>query len=67
MDYTELVLSINDKTSNGKVAFNLVKGCKTKDYIDGNAFMTWEYLKNKFESMSAPSLVKIKKQFRQCA
>jgi hypothetical protein len=25
--YTELILSIDDKISNGKVAFNLVKGC----------------------------------------
>jgi hypothetical protein len=28
--YTELILSIDDKTSNGKVAFNLVKGCKIR-------------------------------------
>jgi hypothetical protein len=40
--YTELILSIDDKTSNGKVAFNLVKGCKNKDYADGNASMAWE-------------------------
>ena len=26
--YTELILSIDDKTSNGKLAFNLTKGCK---------------------------------------
>jgi hypothetical protein len=26
--YTELILSIDEKTSYGKVAFNLVKGCK---------------------------------------
>jgi tellurite resistance-related uncharacterized protein len=35
--YTELIFSIDDKTSSGKVAFNLVKGCKNKDYADGNA------------------------------
>jgi hypothetical protein len=29
--YTELILSIDDKRSNGKVAFNLVKGCKNKE------------------------------------
>ena len=43
--YTELILSIDDKTSGGKVAFNLVKACKTKDYVDGNAFMALERLK----------------------
>jgi hypothetical protein len=64
--YTELILSIDDKSSNGKVAFNLVKGCKNKDYVDGNASMAWERLRNKFETTSAPSLVKLEKQFRQC-
>jgi hypothetical protein len=54
--YTELILSIDDKTSSGKVAFNLVKGCKSKEYVDGNAFMAWERLKNKFEPLSVPSL-----------
>ena len=65
--YTELILSIDDKTSNGKVAFNLVKGCKNKDYADGNASLAWERLKNKYEPQSAPSLVKMEKQFRQSA
>jgi hypothetical protein len=37
--YTELILSIDDKTSNVKVVLNLVKGCKNKDYADGNASM----------------------------
>jgi hypothetical protein len=38
--YIELVLSIDDKTINGKVAFNLVKGCKNKNYAYGNGSMT---------------------------
>jgi hypothetical protein len=49
------------------VAFNLVKGCKNKDHADGNASMAWERLKNKFEPSSAPSLVKLETQFRQCS
>jgi hypothetical protein len=65
--YTELILLIDDKTSSGKVAFNLVKDCKNKDYSDGNANMAWERLKHKFEPSSAPSLVKLEKQFRQCS
>jgi hypothetical protein len=64
---TELILSIDDKNISGKVAFELVKGCKNKDYVDGNAFMTWELWKNKFEPVSAQLLVKMKKQFRQRA
>jgi hypothetical protein len=37
--YTELILSINDKTISRKVAFNLVKDCKSKYYSDRNASM----------------------------
>jgi hypothetical protein len=35
--FTELIFSIDTKSSEGKVAFNLVKGCKSKEYPDGNA------------------------------
>jgi gag-polypeptide of LTR copia-type len=62
--FTELILSIDTKRSEGKVAFNLVKGCKSKEYPDGNAATAWERLKNKFEPVSAPSMVKLEKQFR---
>jgi hypothetical protein len=65
--YSKIILSIDNKSSNGKVVFNLLKGCKNKDYADGNASMAWERLRNKFEPTSAPSLVKLEKQFRQCA
>ena len=63
--YTELILSIDVKASYGKIAFNIVKGCKTKDYPDGNAASAWEKLKNKYEPVSAPSMVKLDKQFRE--
>ena len=35
--HTELILSIDVKNINGKIAFNIVKGCKSKDHPDGNA------------------------------
>jgi hypothetical protein len=63
--YTELILSIDVKTSIGKVAFNLIKGCKSKYYPDDNAAIAWERIKNKYEPISAPSLVKLEKQFRE--
>jgi gag-polypeptide of LTR copia-type len=44
-----------------------VKGCKYKDYVNSNALLAWECLKNKFEPVSASSLVKLEKQFSQCA
>jgi hypothetical protein len=57
--FTELILSIDVKTSSRKTAFNLVKGCKTKDHPDGNAASAWERLKNKYEPVSAPTFGKI--------
>jgi hypothetical protein len=35
--YAKLILSVDVKTSSGKVAFNLIIGCKSKDYPDANA------------------------------
>ena len=40
--YTELVLSINVRIIIRKVAFNMVKACKSKEYIDGNAAIATE-------------------------
>jgi hypothetical protein len=59
--YTELILSISVKNSSGKVVFNIFKGCKSKEYPDGNAAIAWERLKNKHETISAPSLVTLEK------
>jgi hypothetical protein len=61
LEYTELIFLIDDKTSSVKVAFDLLKGCKNKDYADGNAIMAGEKLTKKFEPSSAPSLVKLEK------
>jgi gag-polypeptide of LTR copia-type len=63
--YTELILSLDVKASNGKIAFNIVKRCKTKDYPDGNSASAWEKLKNKYEPFSVPSKVKLDKQSRE--
>jgi hypothetical protein len=63
--YTELILWIDVKASSGKVAFYIIRGCKTKDYPDGNGAIAWERLKNKYEPVSAPSMVKLEKQFRE--
>jgi hypothetical protein len=37
MAFTELVLSIDVSSSSGKIAFGIVKSCKTKDYEDCHA------------------------------
>jgi hypothetical protein len=59
--YKELILSIDNKISSKKVEFNLATGFKAKEYVNGNAFMTYEQLKNKLEPLSAPSLVSMEK------
>jgi hypothetical protein len=51
--YTELLLSIDVKTSNGKIAFNIVIGCKSKDHPDSNAAMAWDKDKNKYAPSEA--------------
>ena len=63
--FTELILSIDVSSSAGKIAFGLVKSCKTKEYEDGNAALAWEKLKKKFDPVSAPSLVKTERMFRE--
>jgi hypothetical protein len=64
ISYTELILSIDVKASHGKIAFNIVKGCKSKDYLDENALNALKNLKNKYEPVSVPSMGKLDKQFR---
>jgi hypothetical protein len=64
MAFTKLVLSIDVSNSSGKIAFGIVKSCKTKDYGDGHADLAWENLKKKYDPVSAPSLVKTERLFR---
>jgi hypothetical protein len=42
---TEPILCINVKTSSDKIAFNIVKECKIKDYPDGDTTSAWENFK----------------------
>jgi hypothetical protein len=44
--YTDLTLLIDVKAGNGKFAFNIIRGCKTKDNPDVNGAIAWERLKN---------------------
>jgi hypothetical protein len=56
---------IDVKASSGKVASNIIRGCKIKGYPDGNGTIAWKRLNNKYEPVSAPSMVKLEKQFRE--
>jgi hypothetical protein len=52
MAFTELVLSIDVSSSSGKIAFGIVKSCKTKDYEDGHSGLAWEKSKKKLKDCS---------------
>jgi hypothetical protein len=65
ISYNEIILSIDVQASSSKVAFNIIKGCKIKDYQDGNSAIAWGRLKNEFATVSAPSIVKLEKHSRK--
>ena len=55
--FEEMILAIDTSMSKGRVAFKLVKGCKSSDYQDGNAAAAWKKLQDKYVPKSAPSLL----------
>jgi hypothetical protein len=61
--YSDLILSMDTEKSWGKVAFNIVKPSKTREYPDGNVAVAWQGLKRKYAPNTAPSLSKLHKQF----
>jgi hypothetical protein len=63
LSYKELNFYSHVRNSSGKVEFRMVKGCKNKDYTEGNEAMAWERLTNKYEPTSVPSLVKTERLF----
>jgi hypothetical protein len=65
MAFTELVLSIDVSSSSGKIAFGIVKSCKTKDYEDDHAGLACKKLRKKYDPVPAPSLVKTERLFRE--
>jgi hypothetical protein len=63
--FTELILSIDVSNSNRKIAFGIAKRCRSKDFKDGNAALAWEKWKKKYDPISAPSLAKTERMFRE--
>ena len=63
LGYEDLILSINGSTKAGKVAFNLVKNCKTDEFPEGNYKLAWDRLVNKYSPKTAPSYIELKKKF----
>ena len=59
--YEELVLSIDGNKKRGRIAFKIVKACKTKDNPSGNARLAWKRLVLKYENKSTPNVLKMEK------
>jgi gag-polypeptide of LTR copia-type len=62
--FTELLLlSIDTLTPQGKIAFKCLMGTKTSEYPDGHAGNGMARLMQKYLPKSAPTLVKLHKEF----
>ena len=61
--YDDLIFSIYGHTKEGKIAFGIVKGCKTKQLPDRKVELAWTRLTNRYQSKSVPTLLKLKKDF----
>ena len=61
--YRDLMLSMNCSTIKGKVAFRLVKNCKSSEYPEGNSRLVWKRLNAKFASKTTTSLLGLKKRY----
>ena len=59
--YQLLVMSCNC------MAFGLVNKAKTKDHMDGNVFLAWKYLSNRYAPNSASDLVQLPGVFNKCS
>lgn len=61
--FIDMLLSITADTETGRIAFQIVKGSKTKDLSDGDARAAWKKLNSKFESTRAPNRLLLKEKF----
>ena len=59
--YQLLVMSCNG------MAFGLVNKAKTKDHMDGNAFLAWKNLSDRYAPNSASDLVQLSGEFNECS
>ena len=62
--FEELILSIDTITATRKFSFCIIKGCKTKDYPNGNALKSWKRLCDKYIDKNAPISINIKRNLQ---
>ena len=61
--FEDIILSINHTTNQGKTAFHLVDNSVTNEQPDGNCKIAWQKLTQKYLPKTAPSYIKLKKEF----
>ena len=61
--YSDLILSMDDGTSHGNVAFDIVRQAFSTDYPSGNAAEAMARLKKWYAPESAPELARLQKIF----
>ena len=63
--FEDLVLSMDTKKGQGKIAANLVNSAKNEDFSEGDAKEAWDKLRKKYNPSTTPSLLRIKKEFNK--
>ena len=61
--YEDLILSIDGSSDSGRVAFQIVRNCKTDELKEGDSSLAWKKLSDKFEPKIAPNRLKLKNEF----
>ena len=61
--FEDIILSINHTTNQGKTAFHLVDNSVTPQQPGGNCKIAWQKLTQKYRPKTAPSYIKLKKEF----
>ena len=59
----ELAYEDDGTTDAGRVTFSIVRGTKSNELQDGDACLAWKRLNDKYKSTSAPSDLKLMKEF----
>ena len=58
-----MILSLDHRSTNIKLAFCLSKNCNTEEYPKGNDHLTWSHFIYEYSPRSLPSLLALKKLF----
>jgi len=64
--YEEMLLSIQTKNDEGRVAFHIVVGSVSTDLPDGDAALAWTRLKDKYAPKVTPRKLELHREFQMC-